>query len=767
MSLVIPTLVKMGLVIRGIVNAGLVGDSSESSGCNFYYLDPAETDKISFDTPFTGTLGILFSTHNGDVGLNPVFAGTYSNAPVEAKTNPALYANTAHQVEVDVTDLTDIVDETFDGVVWGLRINGEIHYIDMGYVPPVLPKFTEHPKQLVMGSTDIRYFGSKAQDYDTLQWQESADGTNWVNSTWVGNTTEVLTVDNPTALYNGYLFRNTATNENGTTNSNSAELIVLAGFDPNNFYRFGTNPTDPEFVDLQEDITVPAGTGYVELEFLGEDFSWPDSDPTSWQMNFLHTASVDVPVADLNDGNGKVFLVVPEVATNVTLDDVPLNNGDAYPTDGAWHKLRWTPVAESVYGAIGTRGLQYRTLVGVRNVDINGSGIYPINEGWDFRPYIRDVVDNNYGIATNFLQEGWDVQEPLTGVMYANYTGARIDLPMPVESGVPITLVVRADLPIANNEILFDTPDNAVRAYIRQSDGKIVTLGTSQVLLDGRAISGGGTTTFPRDGLFHTLSLTPSIGSASSTVGNSPTMSAPFNGVIRNVRKAEGSEFFYPINDGNTGSVENIGSGANGTFNGSQAGNWIESVPLMLVPSFSGTRFADFTAFDFREDFTISVGVWFQNELVRPWGNSAGLISRLLILDTGEVRVYNENGEFFAADGFLQNGDLCALSVKRVGTTWTIYKDDVAIGTGDLGAGRIVVNQIQRHSDSAYGNGAVWGFSAIDEGVINRIYRMHDGYANNPVMEGEVGPNGNYYNMIDLIWIYTNSLDVPAIMRSL
>lgn len=130
MSLVIPTLVKLGLVIRGIVSVGLVGDNPESDTCSLYYLDPTAPDSLELVTAFTGNVKLIFATFNGDTGLADPFKGTNPvNSPEEARTDSSKLI--WNQVEANVSGITEICGTDFDGVFASIGLNDTWYRIDL------------------------------------------------------------------------------------------------------------------------------------------------------------------------------------------------------------------------------------------------------------------------------------------------------------------------------------------------------------------------------------------------------------------------------------------------------------------------------------------------------------------------------------------------------------------------------------------------------------------------------------------------------------
>lgn len=111
------------------------GSLVESGPCYFYTFNFSGviSDQLLLETG-SSVDAILFSTLNGDTGLNPAFAGTYANA---ASESPEDLAAASHTVYITPTVMSTLVDTTFRGVVWQYRKNGVWQRVDQGVYTPV------------------------------------------------------------------------------------------------------------------------------------------------------------------------------------------------------------------------------------------------------------------------------------------------------------------------------------------------------------------------------------------------------------------------------------------------------------------------------------------------------------------------------------------------------------------------------------------------------------------------------------------------------
>lgn len=138
------SLVSVGLVrptlIAQIVHKTLVGGSGGGADCWLYYFKPLDPDRLDFNTAFTGNFKANIATFNGVTGLDSNLSGlTLTNSPEAARTDASLLV--WNKVDLSVTAMGYIVDDTFDGAVPNYAKDDVWYDIDMGKpsVPPTEP----------------------------------------------------------------------------------------------------------------------------------------------------------------------------------------------------------------------------------------------------------------------------------------------------------------------------------------------------------------------------------------------------------------------------------------------------------------------------------------------------------------------------------------------------------------------------------------------------------------------------------------------------
>lgn len=139
------SLVSVGLVrptlIAQIVHKTLVGGSGGGADCWLYYFKPLDPDRLDFNTAFTGNFKANIATFNGVTGLDSNLSGlTLTNSPEAARTDASLLV--WNKVDLSVTAMGYIVDDTFDGVVANYAKDNVWFNVDMGavVVPPDPPE---------------------------------------------------------------------------------------------------------------------------------------------------------------------------------------------------------------------------------------------------------------------------------------------------------------------------------------------------------------------------------------------------------------------------------------------------------------------------------------------------------------------------------------------------------------------------------------------------------------------------------------------------
>lgn len=109
------------------------GQTVTNVGCYLYDFRATDPDYYRLTTPFTGAVTLLFSTFNGVVGLPPEWQdATPVNAPAGARDDVNLFAGTGQEFTRSVTDITQLIGPTFDGVLWAYAIDGVWYYVDKG-----------------------------------------------------------------------------------------------------------------------------------------------------------------------------------------------------------------------------------------------------------------------------------------------------------------------------------------------------------------------------------------------------------------------------------------------------------------------------------------------------------------------------------------------------------------------------------------------------------------------------------------------------------
>ena len=146
-------------VIRSVINPvvssvfGARGGDGPIVGCPLYFLTPGDGDTL-VAVNITGEVIINLATFNGDTGLAaPLQGQPLTDSPEEAREDfDLLKWNT---VAADVTDLKEVCDDTFDGVV-NFVIIDTVYYV-FGKVltyPTKISIQNINPDNLKLGSCD-------------------------------------------------------------------------------------------------------------------------------------------------------------------------------------------------------------------------------------------------------------------------------------------------------------------------------------------------------------------------------------------------------------------------------------------------------------------------------------------------------------------------------------------------------------------------------------------------------------------------------------
>ena len=220
-------------------------------------------------------------------------------------------------------------------------------------VSKTLPRLIKHPFDVITEPNTTVLFDSIASTFDTVQWQESADGAAWTDAIEPSSHTPSLLVQ-ATEAKHGSMYRAAYTNVIGTINSNVAHLAIVK-HEP-------TIVTQP--VNKSVALDAPTSfdstcTGFVTVkweELATSTTDWVASTRTGFDTESLKIASA---TTDLNGYGFRAVYTNPKGVT--TTDEVSLslvypdptitlqpvnstvneNGTTTFSVDGVFDTVRW------------------------------------------------------------------------------------------------------------------------------------------------------------------------------------------------------------------------------------------------------------------------------------------------------------------------------------------------------------------------------------------------------------------------------------------
>lgn len=132
-------------LITGLIKP-LIGSGGDSA-CNVYLFSSANSDSLEIES-FTGNLKVMIAAPS-EAGINPaIIAGRQGDfvASADPVNEP-----TVVQYEINATNVTQIVDNTFNGVVYGYAKDNTWYKVDMG--SDSVPLISPFSKIVTMGDS--------------------------------------------------------------------------------------------------------------------------------------------------------------------------------------------------------------------------------------------------------------------------------------------------------------------------------------------------------------------------------------------------------------------------------------------------------------------------------------------------------------------------------------------------------------------------------------------------------------------------------------
>lgn len=293
----------------------VVGVIDNNSSFRARYESPVET-KVT--TP--ANLTIDFSKVLPRIVKQPYSITTQPNIPVTFTSQAALFDTVVWQEYIGANWI-DIPNETTETLVvfaapeksgslyraTYTNSDGSINsrIVSLTVLARTRPAITLQPIDVTVTAGLNAVFRANATDYDTVQWFVSTNnGTSWVESSAVGNTSNIISVEFVTVLDSNNLYRAVFTNAVGDSTTVSAKLTVVPPAPPT----IAIHPRDTStFVGRLTTLNSVALGVVTDIQWqvkLAGSSIWTDSREVG---NKTPTLSILTPI--LSD-NGNVYRVM-------------------------------------------------------------------------------------------------------------------------------------------------------------------------------------------------------------------------------------------------------------------------------------------------------------------------------------------------------------------------------------------------------------------------------------------------------------------------